>query len=166
MPLTAPISILLLAAVALSPFAESPREAVRCSEIAFSRAAERGDAEGFAALIDPQARFLGAGVLEGPEEVTAAWRSFFEEDGPRIAWRPRIVEVLGDGSLALTRGPYRIRERGKDGEWRERWGTFTSVWRRGQDGWRVVFDAGGDAALEPDPAQRALLAEPTGCPGE
>ena len=89
---------------------------------------------------------------------------FFEADGPRIKWRPRFVEVLEDGGLALTRGPYRLISTGPEGEEIERWGTFNSVWRLGDDGeWRVVFDAGSPAADAPDDETRALLEAEDNC---
>jgi len=154
-----------IAAAVGAPGAEL-REAVRCSEIAFSRSVEERDLERFVSLIHPEARFIGEEVHEGPSAVAAAWRPFFAPDGPRIAWRPELVEVLADGTLALTRGPYRLRRRGEDGSWHESWGTFTSVWRRDDRGvWQVVFDAGGKAPLEPSEEQRALFASPPGCPG-
>ncbi|MEZ5332743.1 MAG: nuclear transport factor 2 family protein [Thermoanaerobaculia bacterium] len=162
-PFAALIPFLALAAsVDAAPI--SPRETVRCSEIAFSRSVEEGDPDRFASWIDPQARFLGAGVLQGPEQVRTAWAAFFAPDGPRIAWRPSVIEVLEDGTLALTRGPYRLREPDGAGGRRESWGTFTSVWRRTAEGWRVVFDAGSPETIEPTPRMQALLEDPSGCP--
>lgn len=131
---------------------------VRCHEIAFSHAAENRDVEAFVALLDDDARFVGRKVMRGPAEIRSAWQTFFAEDGPTIKWRPRFVEVLKDGDLALTRGPYQMIEKDPEGNRIERWGTFNSVWRRHADGtWRVVFDAGSPAAEAPDPETRALL---------
>lgn len=165
LPLTALIPTLLLATATAAP--EGPaREAVRCAETAFSLALEAGDVDRFVSWIDPQARFLGAGVLHGPEEVRAAWSPFFAPDGPRIAWRPTLVEVLEDGTLALTRGPYRLREPDGAGGWSESWGTFTSVWRLTSEGWRVVFDAGSPESMEPTAEMEALLEAAPDCPGD
>lgn len=130
---------------------------LRCREIAFSQSVETGDAERFAGFIDSDARFVGAGVSRGTDAVVTAWAPFFEEGGPAIKWRPQYVEVLASGDLALTRGPYRMITRDEQGETREHWGTFNSVWRRGPDGvWRVVFDA-GSAASKPPPAEVQML---------
>jgi ketosteroid isomerase-like protein len=131
---------------------------VRCREIGFSQAAERQDLAAFRTFIDADARFASDGVLRGVDEIAAAWTVFFGDDGPTIKWRPHIVEVLANGKLALSRGPYRVQSHDADGNPVERWGTFNSVWRLNDDGvWRVVFDAGSPAGSEPDEATRALL---------
>lgn len=123
-----------------------PTSDVRCREIAFSHSAEARDLERFASFLDPDARFAGNSVQRGPAAIKDAWSVFFEEDGPAIKWRPEFVEVLEDGSLALTRGPWLIVATDENGERRESWGTFNSVWRLKDNEWRVVFDAGSLAS--------------------
>jgi ketosteroid isomerase-like protein len=131
---------------------------VRCREIGFSRAAEVQNMAAFRSFIDADARFVSNSVLRGVDEIAAAWSVFFGEDSPSIKWRPQIVEVLEDGKLALSRGPYRVTANDADGNAVEQWGTFNSVWRLHDDDlWRVVFDAGSPAASPPDEATRALL---------
>ena len=135
-----------------------PAAEVRCAETRFSLSAEARDAARFRTFIDPDARFTSNEVLRGPDAVVAAWAPFFQPDGPRIKWRPQVVEVLAAGDLALTRGPYRLESLGADGKLTVRWGTFNSVWRLGQDGqWRVVFDSGGPPIDTPTEESRALL---------
>ncbi len=137
---------------------------VRCREIAFSQSAERKNVESFRSFIDEDARFVGNTVARGPAEIIAAWQSFFADDGPAIKWRPRYVEVLQDGRLALTRGPYRLIARDPDGNPVEQWGTFNSIWRLASDGeWRVVFDAGNIASTAPDEETRASLDREDDC---
>lgn len=139
-------------------------EEVRCREVGFSLAAERQDSAAFASYIDEDARFVGSAVYRGRAAVVQAWGVFFAEDGPRIRWRPQFVEVLQDGNLALTRGPYRMTATDGEGKVNETWGTFNSVWRVNEDGqWRVVFDAGSEAPGSPDAAAMALLEEPHSC---
>jgi ketosteroid isomerase-like protein len=149
----------------LSTASANDADEVRCREIGFSQAAERQDLAAFSRFIDADARFVGATVLRGVDDITAAWAVFFQDDGPVIRWRPRFVEVLENGKLALSRGPYRTRTRDADGKVTEQWGTFNSIWRLNADGeWRVVFDAGSPAADEPDDATKALLDAATDCP--
>jgi len=131
---------------------------VRCREIEFSRSAEQQDLVAFRSFIDADARFVGSSVRKGVDSIAQAWSVFFTADGPIIKWRPQLVEVLEDGKLALSRGPYRILAKDPEGKPVENWGTFNSVWRLNEDGkWRVVFDAGSPAASEPDDATKALL---------
>ena len=164
------LAVLILAATVLrSPPALSDTsliEAVRCTEIAFSMAAESRDIQKFASHLDPDARFVSSAVSRGAAEVAESWSVFFEPDGPRIAWRPQVVEVLESGDLALSRGPYRLQTIGESGETVESWGTFNSIWRKTSLGkWLIVFDAGSPAAKPPDDATRKLLSETNGnCP--
>lgn len=137
---------------------------VRCREIGFSQSAENRDIAAFKSFIDADARFVASSVLRGPDDVTAAWSVFFKPDGPAIRWRPQIVEVLENGTLALSRGPFRTESVDADGNTVVAWGTFNSVWRLHEDGeWRIVFDAGSPAASEPDEETKALLYADSDC---
>ena len=133
-------------------------EDVRCREIGFSQSAENQDIDTFRSFIDADARFVGGSVRHGVDEVAQAWSVFFTTGGPTIKWRPRIVQVLENGTLALSRGPYKSESLDADGNRVVNWGTFNSVWRLNDDSqWRVVFDAGSPAASEPDEETKALL---------
>ena len=157
------VTLLLLAAPTLPALADLEQE-VRCREIGFSRSVETQDQETFASLIDPDARFVGGKVDRGRDVITEAWAVFFTGDLPSIKWRPQIVEVLESGNLALSRGPYRIIDKDENGETREGWGTFNSVWRLDADGeWLVVFDAGSFPDETPTDEQRELLESDAGC---
>ena len=153
-------SILPLLVLGVAAFAAAgPADDVRCREIAFSHSAEQRDAQKFASFIDADARFVGNSVMRGVEQIVAGWQAFFADDGPSIRWRPQFVEVLEDGQLALTRGPYQLTSVDDDGKTVESWGTFNSVWRLHADGeWRVVFDAGSLSNKSPTEQQQALLA--------
>lgn len=150
--------------VASAPVVSDLDADVRCREVAFSRTAEDRNLAEFVSFLDVDARFVGTGVLRGPDEIAAAWQVFFADDGPEIKWRPQFVEVLKSGDLALTRGPYRLRARGPDGELVEEWGTFNSIWRKDAKGnWRIIFDAGNAADTPPTDSARELLEQPDNC---
>ena len=137
---------------------------VRCQEIAFSRSVEAQDLTGFKFLIDDDARFVSNAVIKGPDAIAEAWGVFFTDQGPKIKWRPQFVEVLEDGKLALTRGPYRMVTKDEDGNEAAHWGTFNSVWRIQADGsWKVVFDAGSPANDAPAEEIQALLEQELAC---
>ncbi len=95
--------IIFLALVVGSAVLANPVEQVRCREIAFSISVETQDVALFTSFIDADARFVGNSVVHGPKSIAEAWSAFFAEGGPDIKWRPRFVEVLEDGKLALTR---------------------------------------------------------------
>jgi ketosteroid isomerase-like protein len=152
--------LLLLVSVALADAVDD----VRCNEIRFSQSVENQNLESFRSFIDADARFVGGEVSRGPDEVVAAWGTFFVADGPKIVWRPQIVEVLHDGSLALSRGVYRMTVTSETGKRTDHWGTFNSIWRRQDDGgWKIVFDAGSPAAEAPADDVQALLERSDAC---
>ena len=158
-----PIALALVVLAAQAVAADAIDE-VRCREIGFSQAAEEQDMAAFRSFIDADARFVSNSVLRGVDDIAAAWSVFFDEDSPSIKWRPQVVEVLDDGKLALSRGPYRVTTKDADGNLVEQWGTFNSIWRLHDDGlWRVVFDAGSPAAAPPDEATQALLEAEDAC---
>ncbi len=101
-------------------------------------------------FLDPEVRFVTGNVSRGPEEVGQGWAGFFQPDAPKIRWRPAIVEVVANGTLAISRGPYRLTSMSDDGQAQESWGIFNSTWRLNADGeWKVLFDAGGDHGMTP-----------------
>jgi hypothetical protein len=77
----------------------------------------------------------------GSDEVAKSWAEIVE--GKRIAlrWRPGIVQIGGEPTIALSRGPY-ILQRLQAGATIYRVGMYQTVWvRDGRDGvWRVLFD--------------------------
>ena len=153
----------LLLAVNAPALADAADE-VRCREIGFSKAAEARDAESFSSFIDEDARFVGLSAIRGPADITEAWTPYLTEGGPEIKWRPQFVEVLEDGKLALSRGPYRLILADEDGKRTEHWGIFNSVWRLKADGsWKVVFDAGSSPIETPADEAKALLDQDDGC---
>ena len=107
------------------------------TERAFARSMAVRDHAAFTSFLSEQACFLGGGqVLRGRAAVAAGWQRFF--DGPQapFSWEPDQVEVLADGTLALSTGPVRD----PSGQVVAR---FNSIWRQEAPGvWRVVFDKG------------------------
>ena len=153
-----------VACLAATTAIADPGDDVRCREIGFSKSAENRDMHAFRSFIDADARFVSNEVLRGIDAVTEAWAIFFTAPGPTIKWRPEVIEVLENGTLALSRGPYRVTSQNADGNSVESWGTFNSIWRVNDDGqWRVVFDAGSPAASAPDDKAKALLEAEDDC---
>ena len=147
-----------------TPLLADVTEDVRCREIAFSQSVEVQNVSAFKSFIDPDARFVGNSVNRGVDDIATAWAVFFSDDAPAMKWRPQIIEVLDGGTLALSRGPYRMITLDPEGNPTEHWGTFNSVWRKHDDGtWKVVFDAGNASAEPPSEEVRALLDKEVTC---
>lgn len=142
-----PLVLLSFAGVVLATPAQAAdgasADSLRDAEIAFARSVAERDRAAFTAAIAEEAIFIGpGGPVRGREAIVESWAPFFAEDGPRLEWHPEIAEVQ-EGGLGITRGPYTFTGRGPDGEPVTQEGTFTSIWRRQEDGsWRVIFDAG------------------------
>lgn len=119
-------------------------EQVRAVEIAFAKAVMDDKPEAFAALLDEGTVFVsGRTVTRGKTAVVAGWKDFFGPARPYFEWHPEVVELSADGNLGLSRGPWVIRTKDKDGKEIEVKGLYNSVWQRQTDGsWRIVFDAG------------------------
>lgn len=119
-------------------------EQVRAVEMAFAKAVMDDRPDAFAALLDEGAVFVsGKNVTRGKTAIVAGWKDFFGPERPYFEWHPEVVELSADGNLGLSRGPWVIRTKDKDGKEVEIKGLYNSVWQRQADGgWRIIFDAG------------------------
>jgi ketosteroid isomerase-like protein len=130
----------LLLGMAASLRAETNAELavqVKARERGFAKSMADRDHAAFQTFLADDAVFFGrAGATRGKAAVAADWRPMFESPAAPFSWDPETVEVLDSGTLAISSGPVKR----PDGT---QTGTFTSIWRREQDGqWRVVFDKG------------------------
>jgi ketosteroid isomerase-like protein len=109
---------------------------VRETERAFAKTmADRSHATFITFLADEAVFFGDAQTLRGKAAVAAAWKAFYDAPQAPFSWEPEHVEVLDSGTLALSSGPVRDPSG-------TRVGTFNSVWRRENSGWKIVFDRG------------------------
>lgn len=121
-----------------APDIDALRRQVADTERSFARSMAERDHAGFVRHLSDEALFFsGAEVLRGKAAVAAGWRRFFEGKDAPFSWEPDQVEVLADGTLALSTGPVRDPQ-GKP------IARFNSVWRLEAPGtWHIVFDKGG-----------------------
>lgn len=136
------------------------------AEQAFARSLEQGDRIAFAAAVHPEAVFAGgSGVLRGKEAVVADWAALFAPGAPQLRWTPEQVAIGARPDLALSRGPYWIRNPAADAPHPLLAGEFTSTWSRDADGqWRVLFDGGSrPAPISEDALAKRLAALPVPC---
>ena len=130
------------AAAAAQPDLAALARQVEQAERAFARSMAERDHAAFVRHLSEHAVFFGgAQVLRGKAEVAAGWKRFYEGQAAPFSWEPDQIQVLGDGTLALSTGPVRD-PAGKP------IARFNSIWRQEAAGvWRVVFDKG----QPPDP---------------
>lgn len=111
-------------------------EQVRATETAFAKTMADRDHAAFVSFIAEEAVFWGGSALRGRQAVADGWKRFFEGPQAPFSWAPERVAVIASGTLALSSGPV-LDPAGT------RVGTFTSTWRREQDGsWKIVLDSG------------------------
>jgi ketosteroid isomerase-like protein len=137
--------------------ASSDECAVWRREQAFSRSVEAHDLRAFQSFLHSGTVF-DAGTADadrGSEAVTKGWAEIVEGRTIALRWRPGIVHIGGEPTIALSRGPY-ILQRLQAGAPIFRVGMYQTVWLRdGRDGaWRVLFD--GSATTGQTMADRAV----------
>ncbi len=155
--LLAPVLLMLggcLAATAIAYAAHDadPLVAVTLAERQFAlRAQTDGQWTAFRATAAPDA------IMFVPDRVAAqAWLAGRADPPRSVAWQPHAVYVSCDGTLAATSGA-------------AQWpggthGRFTTIWRRGDHGWRWIADAGGRVDA-PIPAPPRIVQRRARCAG-
>jgi ketosteroid isomerase-like protein len=116
---------------------EALRQQVEDTERAFAQTMADRDHDAFSAFLSEETVFFsGDAPLRGKQQVTDAWKPYFEKPDAPFSWEPETVVVLDSGTLALSTGPVRNPAG-------ERVATFNSIWRLDADGqWRIIFDKG------------------------
>jgi len=112
---------------------------------AFAReAAERG-IDGWVSWFAPDAARLvpGGPVVRGLEAIREQDGPLFADPALRLEWEPTAAGGFADGKHGFTRGRYQLvrREGDADPVVLSR-GTYLSIWRRDEDGWKVILDTG------------------------
>ncbi len=109
------------------------------AEAAFNRAAQTGQWEAFRAFAADDA------IMFVPEPARAHDFLKDRKDPPiAVQWWPAVSFVACDGASAVNTGPWVRSGAGSVGY-------FTTIWRRGADGWKWTYD-GGDGLAVPRPA--------------
>ena len=146
--LSAVLTLVLLAPQDASPAPDDPARVLREADLAFCRATTERGLEGWLAWFADDAVVFPAqgGLVSGSAPIRAHYTALaFPPAGFR--WEPEQAGLAASGDLGWTTGRWGLDD-GKQITWR---GHYLSVWRRAEDGWKVVADCGG----EPDFARRA-----------
>ncbi len=147
------------------PFADKrlPASAEECAvwkrELAFARSVEAHDRPAFAAFLHPGAVF-NAGTPDaerGREAIVGSWAEIVDGKTIALRWRPGVVAIGGEPSIAVSRGTFILQRVGNDAA-TFLVGMFQTVWvRDATDGvWRVLFDG---SATTSQPMQDRAAAE-------
>lgn len=143
-----------------APPAPKPMSADECAvwerERSFARTVERHDAEAFTEHLHPGAVFIAGGdsYARGRDGVPKAWAAIIAGSNGVLYWHPRWVAIGGDPDIALSRGPYWMKNPDPKAEKPFLVGQFISTWVRGEDGqWHVLFDGGGGNQPRPATAE-------------
>lgn len=125
---------LALASLIALPALAGVEDEVRQAETAFAKAFADRDVARFRASIAPDATFVvrGKGVV-GPDAITKAWGPFLESAAPPFSWKSEQVYADASGTLAMSIG-------GVFDPKGTRVATFTSVWRKQGNEWKVILD--------------------------
>lgn len=122
----------------------------------FARAtAERG-LDGWLSYFDVDAARLAPGeVVRGLEEIRAFDAGLFDNPALDLRWVPTDGGLFRDADHGFTTGRYELVESGNGAEPTViSRGTYVTIWRRGDSGWKVILDTGSA-----DPPAEAAVAE-------
>jgi ketosteroid isomerase-like protein len=115
------------------------RQQVIATEKGFAQTMARRDFAAFTSFLAEDTLFFdGERPLRGKAQVAADWKKFYEKPEAPFSWEPAQVEVLDNGTLAISSGPVRNAQ-GKVVA------SFTSIWQRQNGGWKIIFDKGNKA---------------------
>ena len=118
-------------------------------EQSFARSVENHDPRAFVSHLHPGTVFNAGsvGAERGRDAVAQSWAEIVDGRAIALRWRPGIVQIGGEASIALSRGPY-ILQRLQGGAPVFRVGMYQTVWvrERGGEAWTVLFDGSASAA--------------------
>ena len=131
-------------------FAETAAEneaAIRAGMQAQVDAWNRGDVGAFMQTYEDSAEttFIGFTVRKGYQQILKRYQESYttREEMGMLTFSELDVRLLpngcGETEIALVTGKYHL-QRDKRGEAKKDDGVFSLVWRKGQQGWKIVLD--------------------------
>ena len=125
--------------------AEKSEAGLMAADRAFAAATAKDGLDGWMHFFaDDAVKFNFKGPLpRGKEAVRAADAAMFENPAVTLAWEPTDAGVFADGNTGFTRGDYRVvRADVSGGETVISAGTYLTMWRHEDNGWKVILDTG------------------------
>ena len=127
------------APVAVDMVAE--RTAILAADEAWSETA--GDLDAFVEFFAVDARFLppDAPQANGHDEIRESLSALGALPGFSLGWSANFADVSSSGDLGYSVGTFEMTIDGPDGRPATRTGTYTTVWKKQNDGqWKVISD--------------------------
>jgi ketosteroid isomerase-like protein len=132
----------------VTPTADVEQQLIEADR-AFARAAAERGIEGWVSYFTPDAvrSDMGGGVFRGLQAIREHDGPMFANPAVRLEWDPTDAGVFEDGRHGFTRGRYEIVLREGDGPpvVLSR-GSYLSIWRLDEGGWKVILDTGSPDA--------------------
>lgn len=116
---------------------------------AFERATAERRLDGWMSYFDEDAARLFPGqVVRGLDEIRRLDAELFDDETLSLEWEPLDGGLFRDRDHGFTTGRYELvrTEPGGSSSGIVSRGTYVTIWRRGDSGWRVILDTGS-----PDP---------------
>lgn len=91
--------------------------------------------DGFMVTPSDYENIIGKGKIEIEMEKV------FQMEQLSFTWEPKFAEVSSDGTLGVTMGQY-VRTFVKNGEEITQKGKYTTIWKKKDGIWKILFDTG------------------------
>jgi ketosteroid isomerase-like protein len=120
------------------PKAAGALDSMLSADRAFGKAAEKGDAQAFAAVLADDARLhrTGAQPYVGKAAILAA----LSPDPKPLSWQPTGGRVAKSGDFGVSYGKIKRRQSGPDSPWVDS-DTYAHYWRRQGNGpWKLILE--------------------------
>lgn len=140
-----PALLIMLLPGGLATAAEKSEAGLMAADRAFAEAAAKDRLDGWMQFFaDDAVKFVFKGPLaRGKAAVRAADAAMFQDPSVSLTWEPTDAGLFGDGGTGFTRGDYRVLRRDDSGrETVLSTGTYLTMWRLEDPGWKVILDTG------------------------
>ncbi len=120
---------------------DAGRAAILAADQAWSETG--GDLEAFISFFAEDARFLppDGPQANGRDEIRQSFSALAALPGFSLSWSANFSDVSSSGDLGYSVGTFEMTVDGPDGRPATRTGTYTTVWKKQNDGqWKVVSD--------------------------
>jgi|SRR5208282_1705655 ketosteroid isomerase-like protein len=145
--LVATIALPVRRPVAASPTATA--DTLKQLEGEFMKAAaDKGSAGYLSYYADAAVELPNGGPIISGKVNIAPGMGFLDDKNNQLIWTPVGADISASGDLGYTYGTFEFHSKDKNGNPSVEHGKYTSIWKKQNDGWKVVLDM-GNASAEP-----------------